>query len=46
MRDGFYIPMKMIINVMQILALLYISRYLFAALSPKPGQQVRAAPLT
>ncbi len=44
MRDGFDIPMKMMINATQLLALLYVSRYLFALISSKP--QMRVAPLT
>jgi hypothetical protein len=35
MRDGFDIPFKMIINVMQLLALLYVSRYLVSFLATK-----------
>ena len=44
MRDGFDIPMKMMINAMQLLALLYVSRYLFALIPSRP--QMRVAPLT
>jgi hypothetical protein len=42
MRDGFDIPIKMIINVMQLLALLYIARYLVSLLATKRRYQPAA----
>jgi hypothetical protein len=43
-RDGYLIPMKMIINVVQVIMLLYISRYIIDFLSSKPVRSVAITP--
>jgi hypothetical protein len=43
-RDGYVIPIKMMINVIQLVVALFISRYLSALLSTKPQQPTVAPP--